>query len=261
LQIFNRYLMDPIGQIFLRLIFMIVVPMVMSGLMLGVYQLSNHHGLARVAKRTLFFTLLASSASVAVGISLVNLAQPGVGLDISQMLGDNASVNKIQQNAAQAKPVVQSLLEIIPKNPFASATQALEGEMLSLMFFSLAFGAALAATNGDKPSRWVGLLEETYAACLLIVDTAMKLAPIAVFALVFQSTFKFGHHILFSLGFYVLVVVNRSAATASRGLQHAAALFYPNQTAELFPAMPGCVFVCLCHRLLQCHSAALAGTG
>ena len=207
LQMFNRYLMEPIGQIFLRLIFMIVVPMVMSGLMLGVYQLSNHHGLARVAKRTLFFTVLASSASVAVGISLVNLAQPGVGLDISQMLGDNGGVNKIQQNVAQAKPVVQSLLEIIPKNPFASATQALEGEMLSLMFFSLAFGAALAATNGDKPSRWVELLEETYAACLLVVDTAMKLAPIAVFALVFQSTFKFGHHILFSLGFYVLVVV------------------------------------------------------
>ncbi|MCQ8116274.1 dicarboxylate/amino acid:cation symporter [Methylomonas rosea] len=207
LQIFNQYLMGPIGQIFLRLIFMIVVPMVMSGLMLGVYQLSNHHGLARVAQRTLFFTLLASSASVAVGISLVNLAQPGVGLDISQMLGDNGGVNKIQQNVAQAKPVVQSLLEIIPKNPFASATQALEGEMLSLMFFSLAFGAALAATIGDKPSRWVELLEETYAACLLVVDTAMKLAPIAVFALVFQSTFKFGHHILFSLGFYVLVVV------------------------------------------------------
>lgn len=207
LQVFNRYLMEPIGQIFLRLIFMIVVPMVMSGLILGVYQLSGHHGLARVARRTLYFIVLASSASVAVGISLVNLAQPGVGLDISQMLGDNSGVHKIQQNVAQAKPVVQSLLEIIPKNPFASATQALEGEMLSLMFFSLAFGAALAATNGDKPSRWVELLEETYAACLLVVDTAMKFAPFAVFALVFQSTFKFGHHILFSLGFYVLIVV------------------------------------------------------
>ncbi|WKJ90308.1 dicarboxylate/amino acid:cation symporter [Methylomonas montana] len=207
LQLFNLYLMGPIGQIFLRLIFMIVVPMVMSGLILGVYQLSNHHGLARVAKRTLLFTVLASSASVVIGISLVNIAQPGNGLDISQMLGDSSGVHKIQQNVAQAKPVVQSLLEIIPKNPFASATQALEGEMLSLMFFSLAFGAALAVTTGGKPSRWVELLEETYAACLLVVDTAMKFAPAAVFALVFQSTFKFGHHILFSLGFYVLIVV------------------------------------------------------
>lgn len=207
LQTFNRYLLEPVGQVFLRGIFMIVVPMVMSGLMLGVYQLSNHHGLARVAKRTLFFTVLASSASVVIGISLVNLAKPGVGLDISQMLGDASGVQNIERNVAQAKPVVQSLLEIIPKNPFATATQALEGEMLALMFFSLAFGAALAAANGDKPSRWIELLEETYAACLLVVDTVMKFAPWAVFALVFQSTFKFGADILFSLGFYVLIVV------------------------------------------------------
>ncbi len=207
LQTVNRYLMEPIGQLFLRLIFMIVVPMVISGLMLGVYQLSSHHGLARVAKRTLFFTVLASSASVVIGITLVNFFKPGVGLDISQLSGQVAAVQKIEQNASQAKPIVQSLLEIIPKNPFATATQALDGEMLALMFFSLAFGAALAFTTAGKASRWVELLEETYAACLLVVDTAMKFAPWAVFALVFQSTFKFGPDILFSLGFYVLIVV------------------------------------------------------
>jgi DAACS family dicarboxylate/amino acid:cation (Na+ or H+) symporter len=207
LQTINRYLMEPVGQLFLRLIFMIVVPMVMSGLMLGVYQLSNHHGLARVAQRTLFFTVLASSASVVIGITLVNLFQPGVGLDIPQLASDTSAVAKIGQNAAQAKPVVQSLLEIIPKNPFATATQALEGEMLALMFFSLAFGVALSVSAAGNPSRWIELLEETYAACLLVVDTAMKFAPWAVFALVFQSTFKFGHQILFSLGFYVLIVV------------------------------------------------------
>ncbi|MGZ5000129.1 MAG: dicarboxylate/amino acid:cation symporter [Methylomonas sp.] len=206
-QAVNRYLLEPIGQLFLRLIFMIVVPMVMSGLMLGVYQLSSHHGLARAARRTLLFTVLASSASVVIGITLVNFLKPGVGLDISHLSGQVAAVQSIEQNASQAKPVVQSLLEIIPKNPFTAATQALEGEMLALMFFSLAFGAALAITTAGKPSRWVEILEETYAACLLVVDTAMKFAPWAVFALVFQSTFRFGPDILFSLGFYALVVV------------------------------------------------------
>jgi DAACS family dicarboxylate/amino acid:cation (Na+ or H+) symporter len=207
-QFITGYLMLPIGQVFLRLIFMIVVPMVMSGLMLGVYQLSNHHGLARVAGRTLFFTLLASSASVIIGITLVNLAQPGVGLDISHLAADSSAVSKIEQNVAQAKPVVQSLLEIIPKNPIAAAAQALDGEMLALMFFSLAFGAALAlSAAADRPSRLIEVLEEIYAACLIVVSYAMKLAPLAVFALVFQSTCKFGHHILFSLGYYVLIVL------------------------------------------------------
>lgn len=207
LQAVNHYLLEPMGQLFLRLIFMIVVPMVMSGLMLGVYQLSSHHGLARAAQRTLFFTVLASSASVVIGITLVNVFKPGVGLDIANLSVRAASIQNIEQNAAQAKPIVQSLLEIIPKNPFATATQALEGDMLALMFFSLAFGAALAITTAGKPSRWIELLEETYAACLLVVDTAMKFAPWAVFALVFQSTFRFGPDILFSLGFYVLIVV------------------------------------------------------
>jgi DAACS family dicarboxylate/amino acid:cation (Na+ or H+) symporter len=187
---------------------MIVVPMVMSGLILGVFQLSSHQGLARVARRTLLFTVLASSASVVIGVGLVNLAKPGVGLDISQMSNDSGSVSKIAGNAAAAKPVVQSLLEIIPKNPVSAAAQALDGEMLALMFFALVFGAALAANQTSQHSRWVELLEECYAACLVIVDNAMKLAPVAVFALVFQSTFKFGYQILFSLGFYVLIVIS-----------------------------------------------------
>lgn len=203
----NRYGLEPVGQLFLRLIFMIVVPMVMSGLMLGVYQLSRHHGLAQVAKRTLFFTVLASSASVLIGVSLVNVFQPGVGLEIAQLQPDASGLQQIRENVAQAKSPVQALLEIIPKNPVEAAAKALQGEMLALMFFSLAFGAALAFAAEDKPSRWTELLEETYAACMLIVDQVMKFAPFAVFALVFQSTFKFGHQILLSLGAYVLVVV------------------------------------------------------
>lgn len=206
LQLSVRYLLEPLGQIFLRLIFMVVVPMVVSGLILGVFQLSSHHGLARVARRTLLFTLLASSASVAIGITLVNIAEPGVGVEIPQN-GETTAVGGIRRNAEQAKPIEQTLLDIIPKNPFATASQALEGEMLALMFFSLVFGAALAAITAGKASRWVELLEESYAASLVVVDWAMRLAPLAVFALVFQSTFKFGHHILVSLGFYVAVVV------------------------------------------------------
>jgi len=206
LQLSVRYLLEPLGQIFLRLIFMVVVPMVVSGLILGVFQLSSHHGLARVARRTLLFTLLASSASVAIGITLVNIAEPGVGVEIPQS-GETTAVGGIRRNAEQAKPIEQTLLDIIPKNPFATASQALEGEMLALMFFSLVFGAALAAITAGKASRWVELLEESYTASLVVVDWAMRLAPLAVFALVFQSTFKFGHHILVSLGFYVAVVV------------------------------------------------------
>lgn len=206
IQIVNRYAIEPLGQLFLRLIFMIVVPMVVSGLILGVYQLSNHHGLAQVAKKTLFFTILASSASVLIGISLVNVLKPGIGLEISQLIVDESGVKKIANNVSQAKPVTQSLLEIIPKNPLEAATKALDGDMLALMMFSLIFGTALAFVMKEK-STCINVFEEIYESCMFIISIVMKLAPYAVFALVFQSTFKFGSQILISLGFYVFIVV------------------------------------------------------
>lgn len=201
----NHYFIEPIGQLFLRAIFMVVTPMVLSGLIIGVCELNSHHGLARVAKRTLFFTVLASSASVLLGISLVNLLQPGAGLDLSAMPGHGLEVSRMQAQAAAAKPLLETLLELIPKNPFEAASKAMDGAMLSLMLFALIFGAALGSNS--SASRCLGLMEEIYTACLWIVDIVMNFAPYAVCALVFQSTFKFGWQIIGSLGFYVLVVV------------------------------------------------------
>jgi len=207
----NSYLFEPVGQVFLRGIFMIVVPMVISGLMIGVYQLTAHHGLARVARKTLLFTLIASALSVFIGITMVSMLKPGVGLQLPQLSESAANmrnIEKIQKNVSESKSAMQSLLEIIPRNPFEAATKAFDGEMLALMFFSLVFGAALSRQRSSgRDSKWIGLLEECYETCMKIVEWAMKLAPYAVFALVFQSTFKFGFQILLSLGQYVFVVV------------------------------------------------------
>lgn len=205
----NTYLMEPMGQIFLRGIFMIVVPMVVSGLIVGVYQLTAHHGLAKVARRTLLFTVVASAASVLIGVTLVNSLRPGEGLNIPQLTESSATnLAKIQKNVTDSKSPIQAILEIIPKNPLEAATKAFDGEMLALMFFSLIFGIALSKqSTTTKAPQWIGLFEECYETCMKIVDWVMSLAPFAVFALVFQSTFKFGHQILFSLGSYVFVVV------------------------------------------------------
>jgi DAACS family dicarboxylate/amino acid:cation (Na+ or H+) symporter len=104
---------------------------------------------------------------------------------------------------------MQSIVEIIPKNPLYSATQALEGEMLSVMFFALLFGVALSRVYDRKADEYsiLDFFEQVYEASMKIVDYAMVIAPFAVFALVFQSAFKFGHQILISLSYYVLVVV------------------------------------------------------
>jgi len=206
------YVLDPIGQIFLRLVFMIVVPMVFAGLVLGACQLGSGHGLGKVAMKTLMYTIIASSASVVIGVGLVNLIQPGKNFQIPQELlaQQSVQVEKVKSNAAASKNVMQALVEIIPKNPLDAAVRALDGEMLSLMFFALMMGVALSffyRKSKSKEQHLKNLLEEIFEASLLIVDWAMKLAPLAVFALVFSTTLKFGYQILFALALYVFTVL------------------------------------------------------
>lgn len=206
----NTHLLHPIGQIFLRLIFMAVVPLVFSALVLGVYELGRGRSLGRVASRTLLYTLIASSLSVFIGIGLVNVLKPGRGfqIDPKAMQEQSSNVLTIQQNASGAKSFSEILVELIPKNPIESATKALSGEMLQLMVFALIFGVALSLLNVDEDSGpLIPFLRQVFNASMKIVDFAMAIAPIGVFAIIFNTIFKFGSGILASLAYYVLVVV------------------------------------------------------
>lgn len=208
----NTHLLQPVGQVFLRVIFMIVVPMIFSAMIMGVYELSRGHSLGNVASKTLMYTLVTSTLSVIIGISLVNILKPGSGftMDPNLLSDQSAAVSAVQKNAAAAKPLSQTLVELIPRNPLDAAARAFDGEMISFMVFSLIFGIALcmASRSKDETNPLIAVLERIYEACLKIVDFAMKLAPLAVFALVFNTAFKFGTDIFGSLiGFVAVVAV------------------------------------------------------
>lgn len=205
----NTFLFQPVGQIFLRLIFMIVVPMIFSALVLGAYELGRARGIGSVAGKTLLYTIVSSTASVLIGITLVNLIQPGRGL-AGQVgsKGPDGSLQKLVESASQAKPLHQIVVELVTKNPLDSALRALEGEMLAFMIFALLFGIGLVMSQPKgTDSPIVRVLEQAFAACMAIVEIAMKLAPVAVFCIVFGTAFKNGLMIFGSLGVYVGVVV------------------------------------------------------
>lgn len=213
IQKINDFLIFPIGQIFLRLLFMIVVPMVFSALVLGVYDLAKHQGVGRVAAKTLFYTVIASTFSVLIGIGLVNFFQPGKGFKIDTSVFETAknNVENIASNAKNSKSFSQAMVEIIPKNPLEAAVRALEGEMLSLMFCALFFGLAFFLYQKHSENvteiKVMGILDEVFHASLKIVEVAMKIAPYAVFAIVFNTAFKFGLSIFESLFYFTAVVV------------------------------------------------------
>jgi DAACS family dicarboxylate/amino acid:cation (Na+ or H+) symporter len=213
----------PLGQVFLRSIFMIVVPMVFSALVIGVYELRKGPGLSGVAARTLGFTALLSAASVVIGLILVNAVRPGDGLQLDALLGAGSSVEQLRANAAATRPLADILVELIPRNPLDSAVRALDGEMLALMVFALAFGAALRHTRagaaseasgaggvseagGEYRNAFVRLMDEVFDACMRIIHVVMLFAPIAVFAIVANTAITFGTGVFASLGLYVLTV-------------------------------------------------------
>ena len=200
-------LLRPIGQIFLRSIFMIVVPMVFAALVIGVYELGQGHGLSGVAARTLGFTIVMSAASVVIGVTLVNLLQPGAGLELQATL-PGASLDQVRANAAAVKPLGETLAELIPRNPIESAVRALDGEMLPLMVFALIFGVALSRVPAEGGTRnlLVRVLDQVFDACLIIVHVVMKFSPVAVFAIVFNTALTFGTGVFASLFLYVLTV-------------------------------------------------------
>jgi DAACS family dicarboxylate/amino acid:cation (Na+ or H+) symporter len=203
----NANVLRPIGQVFLRAILMIVVPMVFAALVIGVYELGRGDDLAGVAGRTLAFTVVLSTFSVAIGLLLVNLFAPGASFQLQG--AQTQSVQTLQTQAAGVKPLADTLVELIPRNPFETAVRALDGDMLQLMIFALIFGIAVSAgTAKAKPENvLIRLLEQIFEASMRIVLFVMKLAPIAVFAIVFNTAFTFGTAVFASLFFYVAVVV------------------------------------------------------
>lgn len=200
----------PIGQIFLRLIFMIVVPLVFSSLVLGVLELGDVRKLGRVGLKTLAYTLLASGISVLIGITLVNFFKPGAGVDPSvraELSSTFASGSKAAiENAQKAQHWTDSLLSLIPRNPLGAAVEALSGEMLGLMVFAVFFGVALAVIRRDRESL-IDVLEGIQRVSMKIVDWAMALAPFGVAALLFSLTARSGFAVIPRLGGYVGIVV------------------------------------------------------
>jgi len=212
----------PMGQIFLRLLFMVVVPLVFSSLVLGVYEIGDFKSLGRVGLKTLLYSVVASIVSVAIGIALVTAAQPGRGLSesLKQQEGFTSSTLSTEQSktiisqASSASSVSDIVVSLIPKNPVAAAANALEGDMVALMIFALLFGAALVLARPRDPANdhvpkdsLVKMFETLRDVSMKIVDFAMALAPFGVAALTFAMTAKFGWRLLVSLGLYVAVVV------------------------------------------------------
>jgi dicarboxylate/amino acid:cation (Na+ or H+) symporter, DAACS family len=200
----------PVGQIFLRLIFMVVVPLLFAALVLGVAEIGDVRKIGRVGVRSLLMTLLLSGIAVVIGLTAFNIVRPGQGITTEQRqafvatVGKSEAVQKAKDNAAKAETGSDQIINLISQNPVKDAA---EGQLLPFMIFSLIFGIALAAIEAEKAAAVLRFLEGIFAIALKIIGWAMQLAPYAVAALVFGSVAVLGWESLKQVGVFVVLVL------------------------------------------------------
>jgi len=201
------YVTGPIGQVFLNLLKMLVVPLVFSALLLGVVEIGDPKSLGRIGLRTLVWIIMVTGVAVAIGLVLVNIVQPGVGLppELAQSLISSSAerTGEIASKAGAASPM-SILLNLIPTNPVAAAAN---GDLLALMVVALLFGVAATVHRTDGVKTFVGAVQGVYDISLLLISWVIRLAPYAVAALLFNLTAKLGFEIIVQLSKYVFVVV------------------------------------------------------
>ena len=203
-----RYVTDPAGQIWLRSLIMIVVPLVFAMVSTGVAGLGDLKKLGRLGLKTLLsFVLLAAMAAV-VGLLTVAWIRPGSGVAPEareRLLATyRHEAEQSKGMAGQTTFGIHTLVNIVPRNPLAAAAQ---GDMLGVIFFSVVFGLALGLLPEARSATLFEALRGLTAVMEVIIDLVMKLAPYGTFALIFSVAARFGFDILAKLGWYVLAVV------------------------------------------------------
>src|SRR6185312_9759213 len=203
----NTYLAQPVGQIFLNLLFMIVIPLVFASISLGVAGLGDLRVAGRVGGKAIGYFLVTTALSATLGLVLVRAVKPGSGLSAamrSELLhtyaGDAAA--KVQA-AATSTFGIQTLVNVVTRNPVKSAVDL---DLLGVIFFSLIFGAAITMIRADRAKTMIAWLEALNDIVIKIVEMAMRLAPYGVAGLIFGVTSRFGLALLKPLGSYVIVV-------------------------------------------------------
>ncbi len=197
-----------VGQLFMRLLRFIAVPIVLFSLIAGVASLNDIAKLRRIGVRTIVIYLLTTGLAVAIGLVLANVIGPGRGFPEStrDLLIAREQVTASAKIAdAEARPTPwEAVLDMVPANPFAALAQA---EMLQVVFAALLVGVGLTLLPRSKAAPVVALCETMTDVVIKIVEIVLLLAPFAVFALIVPVIADLGLDVLGSLGLYVLTVV------------------------------------------------------
>ncbi|WP_027964297.1 dicarboxylate/amino acid:cation symporter [Halalkalibacillus halophilus] len=191
----DTYFFSPLGELFLRLIQMMVVPIVFVSIVIGTAGLGDPKKLGRIGGKTIGFFLISTSIAITIAMSLALLIQPGeAGMMDSSVEG---------YEAEQAPPMMETLMNIIPTNPIEAMVN---GEMLQIIFFAIlvGFGLALLSKKTDKIKQ---LFDQAFELVMFLITIIMYTAPFGAFGLIASAVGDAGVEAISSMAAYFFVVL------------------------------------------------------
>lgn len=187
-----------LGQGFIRLMKMLVVPLVFCSLVCGSMAIGDTKKLGNVGGKTLVFYLITTAVAVAVALGIGTLLQPGIGLDMSKI-----QVNASEIETMESASLAQTLLNIIPDNPVKSLAS---GEMLQIIVFALIIGVILAKL-GERAETIANFISQFNDIMMEMTMMVMSLAPIGVFCLIARTFATIGFSAFVPLAKYMIAVL------------------------------------------------------
>jgi len=191
--------LKPIGDGFVRMIKMIVVPLIFSTLIMGIAGTGDFKKLGRLGGKAIIWFEIATSAALAIGLIVVNVVQPGVGVDIPVSADASAQAAK---TASKSIDMVQYVLNIIPTNIIDACAR---NDMLQIIFFACFFGVGVAHIGKDSEII-VNFCRSVAEVMFKVTGYVMRLAPIGIFAMISYTVGSFGIAMLIPLAKLILSV-------------------------------------------------------
>ncbi|MEW6323640.1 MAG: dicarboxylate/amino acid:cation symporter [Acidobacteriota bacterium] len=204
----NDYVAVPVGQIFLRMLFMVVMPLVFASIALGVAGVGDIRRVGRIGGKAVGYFLATTALAATLGLFVVNLARPWERVTPEtreELMAEFAGDASARVEAAAVSTFgVQTLITIVPRNPVDAAART---DLLGIIFFGLIFGAALTVMDPGRARPMVEWLEALNGVVMRIIHFAMSLAPYGVAGLIFTVASSFGFDLLLAVAAYVLTVL------------------------------------------------------
>ncbi|WP_038892454.1 glutamate/aspartate:proton symporter GltP, partial [Yersinia pestis] len=189
----------------IRLIKMIVVPIVISTLIVGIAGVGDAKKLGRIGLKTIIYFEVITTIAIIIGITLANVFQPGVGIDMSALtVVDISQYEKTtEQVQSGSHSLVSTILSLIPANVFASMAK---GDMLPIIFFSVLFGLGLSSLPKETKEPLLNVFKAVSESMFKVTHMIMRYAPIGVFGLISVTVANFGFASLIPLAKLVILV-------------------------------------------------------